>query len=32
MTGTWHEERLYVDGTLVEAEGGATYENMNPAT
>ena len=28
----WHEERLYVDGKLVEAEGGATYDNRNPAT
>jgi aldehyde dehydrogenase (NAD+) len=28
----WHEERLYIDGKLVEAEGGATYDNVNPAT
>src|SRR5215208_2986791 len=28
---SWHEERLLVDGKLVEAEGGATYENINPA-
>ena len=27
----WHEERLLIDGKLVEAEGGATYENINPA-
>ncbi|MCU1484780.1 MAG: putative aldehyde dehydrogenase [Actinomycetia bacterium] len=27
----WHEERLYIDGKLVEAEGGATYANVNPA-
>ncbi len=27
----WHEERLYLDGKLVEAEGGAVYENINPA-
>jgi aldehyde dehydrogenase (NAD+) len=31
MTGLWHEERLYIDGELVEAEGGATYANVNPA-
>ena len=29
---TWHEERLYIDGKVVEAEGGATYDNVNPAT
>jgi len=28
---SWHEERLLIDGKLVEAEGGATYENINPA-
>jgi aldehyde dehydrogenase (NAD+) len=28
---SWHEERLLVDGKLVEAEGGATYDNVNPA-
>src|SRR5438477_531470 len=28
---TWHEERLLIDGKLVEAEGGATYDNINPA-
>jgi aldehyde dehydrogenase (NAD+) len=28
----WHEERLYVDGQLVAAEGGATYENIDPST
>jgi aldehyde dehydrogenase (NAD+) len=27
----WHEERLYVDGKLVEAEGGATYANVDPS-
>lgn len=32
MTGLWHEERLYIDGELVEAEGGRVYENINPAT
>jgi len=28
---SWHEERLLIDGKLVEAEGGATYDNINPA-
>ena len=28
----WHEERLLVDGKLVDAEGGATFEDVNPAT
>ena len=28
----WHEERLLIDGELVAAEGGATYETINPAT
>jgi aldehyde dehydrogenase (NAD+) len=28
---SWHEERLLIDGKLVEAHGGATYENINPA-
>jgi acyl-CoA reductase-like NAD-dependent aldehyde dehydrogenase len=28
----WHEERLLIDGELVAAEGGATYETVNPAT
>ncbi len=33
MTDTlWHEERLLIGGYLVEATGGATYENTNPAT
>ncbi len=32
MTDMWHEERLYIDGQLVGAEGGATYPNINPAT
>jgi aldehyde dehydrogenase (NAD+) len=27
----WHEERLLIDGKLVEAEGGKTYDNINPA-
>src|SRR6478735_2597830 len=32
MTSMWHEERLYIDGELVEAEGGKVYDNVNPAT
>ena len=32
MADLWHEERLFIDGQLVEAEGGATYPNINPAT
>lgn len=28
----WHEERLLIDGELVEAEGGRTYETVNPTT
>jgi aldehyde dehydrogenase (NAD+) len=28
---SWHEERLLIDGMLVEAEGGATFDNVNPA-
>ena len=28
----WHEERLLIDGELVPAAGGATYETINPAT
>jgi acyl-CoA reductase-like NAD-dependent aldehyde dehydrogenase len=28
----WHEERLLVDGELVAAERGATYETIDPAT
>src|SRR5687767_7509746 len=28
----WHEERLLIDGELVPAEGGATYDTLNPAT
>ena len=27
-----HEERLLIDGELVEAEGGRTFETINPAT
>jgi acyl-CoA reductase-like NAD-dependent aldehyde dehydrogenase len=29
---TWHEERLLIDGSLVPAEQGATYETIDPAT
>ena len=32
MTQTQHASRLLVDGQLVEAEGGRTYVNVNPAT
>src|SRR3954469_13308430 len=28
----WHEERLLIDGERISASGGATYENINPAT
>jgi aldehyde dehydrogenase (NAD+) len=28
----WREERLLVDGQLVDAEGGRTFDNVNPAT
>ncbi len=28
----WHEERLLIDGELIEAEGGRTYETLNPTT
>jgi aldehyde dehydrogenase (NAD+) len=28
----WHEERLLIDGELVPAENGATYETIAPAT
>ncbi len=32
LTGdSWHEERLLIDGELVAAEGGKTYDNVNPA-
>jgi aldehyde dehydrogenase (NAD+) len=32
MTTLWHEDRLLVDGELRPAAGGATYENIDPAT
>jgi acyl-CoA reductase-like NAD-dependent aldehyde dehydrogenase len=28
----WHEERLLIDGDLVPAEGGRTFETVNPTT
>jgi aldehyde dehydrogenase (NAD+) len=28
----WHSEQLLIDGELVDAEGGRTYETRNPAT
>jgi len=28
----WHEERLLIDGELVPAEGGRTYETISPST
>jgi acyl-CoA reductase-like NAD-dependent aldehyde dehydrogenase len=28
----WHEENLLIDGKLVPAEGGKTYENISPFT
>jgi aldehyde dehydrogenase (NAD+) len=28
----WHEERLLIDGALVAAENGRTYETVDPAT
>jgi aldehyde dehydrogenase (NAD+) len=27
-----HEQRMFIDGKLVEAEGGRTFDNVNPAT
>jgi aldehyde dehydrogenase (NAD+) len=27
----WHEQRLYIDGQLVPAEHGATYDNIDPS-
>jgi aldehyde dehydrogenase (NAD+) len=32
MGDIWHETRLFIDGRRVDAEGGATYDNVNPAT
>ena len=28
----WHEENLLIGGELVAAEGGRTFETLNPAT
>jgi len=28
----WHEDKLLIDGELVAAEGGATYETISPST
>jgi aldehyde dehydrogenase (NAD+) len=28
----WHDDRLLIDGDLVAAEGGRTYETVNPST
>ena len=28
----WHEERLFINGELRDADGGATFDNINPAT
>jgi aldehyde dehydrogenase (NAD+) len=32
MSEFWREERMLIDGELVPAVSGATYENVNPAT
>ncbi len=32
MPELWHEQRLLIDGELVPATGGRTYDNINPAT
>ncbi|MGE4607707.1 MAG: aldehyde dehydrogenase family protein, partial [Myxococcota bacterium] len=32
MTDLFREERLLIDGELVQATGGRSYENINPAT
>ncbi|MGH9110942.1 MAG: aldehyde dehydrogenase family protein, partial [Acidimicrobiales bacterium] len=31
-TELWREQRLLIDGKLVDAAGGVTYDNVNPAT
>ncbi|MEZ5143507.1 MAG: aldehyde dehydrogenase family protein [Acidimicrobiales bacterium] len=31
QSDSWHEERMLIDGELVGAEGGAVYDNINPA-
>ena len=32
MTDFYREERLLIDGNLVQATGGRSYPNINPAT
>ena len=32
MGDLWYETDLFIDGARVAAEGGATYDNVNPAT
>jgi acyl-CoA reductase-like NAD-dependent aldehyde dehydrogenase len=32
MTAIWHEERLLVDGKLVDADDAASFPTINPAT
>ena len=32
MSELWREERMLIDGELVPAVSGATYDNVNPAT
>jgi aldehyde dehydrogenase (NAD+) len=32
MAELWHEQRLLIDGKLVRAASGRSYENLNPAT
>ena len=32
MAEVWSEQRLLIDGELVDAASGATYDNVNPAT
>ena len=32
MVAIWHEEKLLIDGELVDAAGGATFETISPST
>jgi aldehyde dehydrogenase (NAD+) len=32
MTATGHEERMLIDGELVDSDSGKTFDNINPAT
>ena len=32
MASIWHEDRLLIDGELVGAEGGATFDTISPST